>query len=165
MRPSQCDAPHFLCVAAAPLPLRGVGGGKAEAPLLMKDSKQRLPSPTARGSGTEGSPTVAGGLGHYPALPSPLHTPEGKGGDSSSCLPHFSFPCRPEQGARHPHRLPRQNPATDTGTGSRAGAAGPRVFQARSPENTERGREAGDAERSRRGEGVPCAAFLARRET
>lgn len=89
--------------------------------------------------------------------------PKGREETPAAASRTFHFPdCR--NSARHPHRLPRQNPATDTGTGSGAGAAKPRVFQARSPEKSGRGREAGDAERSRRGEGCPGPAFPARRE-
>lgn len=159
MRPPQGDTPpHTLplcCLLRAP---RGPGL-KQRLPFLRRIPE--TPRPYNEEKGDRKVARASQRAGTLSSLPPPLHTPKGKGGDSCRCLPHFSFPCPPEQRARHPHWLPHQNPATDTGTSSGAGAAEPRDFQPRSPEKTGRGRE---AEGSWRGESGPCPAFPAQRE-
>lgn len=107
--------------------------------MLTKDS--RLPSPTASGRGTEGSPRENWDLTLI-TTPYCTPTPKGKGGNSCRGLSRtFHFPVDRNQARATPTSFPRQNPATDTGTSSGAKAAEPRVSQTRSPESTERGRK------------------------
>jgi hypothetical protein len=150
MRPPQGDAPPLplLCLLpATPACVRG--GGEAEAPLLTKDS--RFPSPTARGRRVEGSPTVAGELGPYPHYH--CTHPRGREGTPASVSRTFHFPVGRNSARATPTGFPARTPATDTGTSLGRGRPSPRFFQASSPEKIGRGREAGDAKRSRSGGG------------